>query len=78
MSVYYNAVRRLKKTLEKEGLEDLLISTANGQLINTEMIDCDYYNWLDGKDDPRSSFDGEFLSEYSWGEYILAELTDTC
>ena len=74
MSVYYNALRRLKNTLRKEQIEGLLIPTPRGQTINTEMVDCDYYAWQDKNMDPRDLFDGEFLSEYSWGEYILANI----
>lgn len=73
MKVYYNAVARLKKTLAEEGLSGLLISTTRGQIINTEMFDCDYYDWLDRRE---GKFNGEFLTEYSWGEDILAEMMD--
>ncbi|WP_407383527.1 response regulator [Ruminococcus sp.] len=74
MTVYYNALRRLKKALESAGLGALLISTARGQMVNTELFDCDYYAFLDKDMLDRDRFDGEFLSEYSWGEYILADL----
>lgn len=74
MTVYYNALRRLKNVLKKAGASDLLISTQRGQMINTDIVDCDYYAWWNQKMDMRDRFEGEFLSEYSWGEYILAEL----
>ena len=74
MSVFYNALRRLKSTLKNEDLEDLLISTARGQVVDTTMFDCDYYAFLDKNIEARDRFEGEFLSEYSWGEYILANL----
>ena len=74
MSVFYNALRRLKDTLRTEGIEGLLISTVRGQLVDTSMFDCDYYAYLDKNVEARDRFEGEFLSEYSWGEYILANL----
>ena len=74
MSVYYNALRRLRSSLKKAGLEELLIRTPRGQMINTELFDCDYYEWKEGGPDRRGSFEGEFLPEYSWGEYILANI----
>ena len=76
MSVYYNALRRLKKRLKEENLEKLIISTARGQMINTCMFDCDYYSLLDDQIDHRALFEGEFLSEYSWGEPILADIME--
>ena len=72
MTVYYNALRRLKLMLKEAGLSDLLISTQRGQLINTALFDCDYYSWQDKNMTARDRFEGEFLPEYSWGEYILA------
>lgn len=74
MTVYYNALRRLKQILKKEGLEDLLISTQRGQMVNTALFDCDYYAWQDRNAEKRDRFEGEFMSEYSWGEHILAGL----
>ncbi len=74
MTVYYNALRRLKHHLKQFGVEDLLISTQRGQLINTALFDCDYYAWQDGNMKATDRFDGEFLSEYSWGECILGSM----
>lgn len=74
LKTYYNALRRLKHVLAQENIADLLLSTPRGQMLNTAMCDCDYFAWLDKKPDSRSRFEGEFLSEYSWGEYILAGL----
>lgn len=74
MTVYYNALKRLKNTLKKYGIEDLLISTTRGQMVNTDLFDCDYYAWKDKNLTRRDLFEGEFLSEYSWGEYILTDI----
>lgn len=74
MKVYYNALRRLKLALSEQGLENLLLSTTHGQMLNTEICDCDYFAWQDKNPDDRVRFEGEFLSEYSWGEYILGGL----
>ena len=74
MTVYYNALRKLKAVLKEAGLSDLLISTQRGQLVNTALFDCDYYAWQDKNMGARDRFEGNFLSEYSWGEYILAEI----
>lgn len=73
MKVYYNALGRLKKNLEKHGLQDLIISTSRGQIANVDAFDCDYYSWKENNQ-ANSSFEGEFLKEYSWGEYILGEI----
>lgn len=74
MTVYYNALRRLKEFLKEAGIEDILISTARGQMVDTELFDCDYYSWKEKNMNYKEQFEGEFLSEYSWGESILAEI----
>jgi len=74
MGVFYNALRRLRQTLSDEGIDDLLLSTPRGQMVNTALFDCDYYAWQDRNMGRRDRFEGEFLSEYSWGEYILANI----
>lgn len=43
-------------------------------MLNTALCDCDYYDWLNNNADAGSRFEGEFFSEYSWGEYILVDL----
>lgn len=45
MKVYYNALKRLRQTLEAEELSDLLLSTPRGQMLNVSMVKCDYYMW---------------------------------
>ena len=74
MKVFHNALKRLRLALEAAELQDLLVSTSNGQMVNVSMFDCDYYNWKDGVTDDKSRFEGEFMSEYSWGEVLLAEI----
>lgn len=71
MKVYYNALKRLKDILAENQMSDLLLSTSRGQMINRNVCDCDYYEWKNAQGEGNKSYDGELLSEYSWGEYIL-------
>ncbi len=45
MKVYYNALSRLRRILADVGASELLLSTPHGQMINTAICDCDYYEW---------------------------------
>lgn len=74
MKVYYNALKRLKDNLKNFDLQEMFYSTPRGQIANIEMFDCDYYDWLDHNADKQDKFEGEFLTEYSWGEYILPNI----
>lgn len=75
MKVYYNALSRLKKNLDKHDLQDLIISTSRGQMANVDAFDCDYYAWRENNES-RMDFDGEFMKEYSGGEYILGDIVE--
>ncbi len=77
MTVYYNAVRRLKNALANSNASELLISTSHGQMLNTAVCDCDYFAWKDGKLKSGESFEGEFLPEYAWAESLLGEIIDS-
>ena len=66
-------VQSLKKDLEAVGLDDLFIHNRNSYSVNVDMLDCDYYNYLSGKDDSEE-YHGEFMSQYSWAEYYIYEL----
>lgn len=78
MKVYYNALKRLKDNLKKYDLENIIFSTARGQIANVAVFDCDYYSWKYGNSEPQEAFEGEFLTEYSWGEYILGNMIFNC
>ncbi len=62
MKVYYNALSRLRRTLADVGASELLLSTTHGQMINTAICDCDYYEWKSN----TSSGGGSCLRENSF------------
>lgn len=67
---------RLKHILEENGIEDI-VETVNGKRrIIPEKVNCDYFNYLRNKTEYEDSYNGEYMMNYSWGEGILAELSD--
>lgn len=60
--------------MKNTGSSTVMFSTARGQMANTDAFDCDYYSWQDGSTEEKNQFNGEFLTEYSWGEYILGNM----
>ena len=73
-SYFGNLLSDLSKTLKEYDCEDILIRRRGQMGIDTTKIECDYYNWLDGDPNARAAFKGEYMSQYSWGEYTLASL----
>ena len=74
MSVYFNALRRLKSCLQAHRADQMLLSTHRGQMVDPTVFDCDYYAWQDNNLGKRDRFEGEFLSEYTWAESFLANI----
>ena len=66
----------LLKSLEESGCTDCIVRHRGGMGIITSAIDCDYYDYLDniGMEGADRLFKGEYMSQYSWGEYTLASL----
>ena len=55
-----------------------ILSTARGKLaIVPKEISCDYYDFLDGAPDGQKKFRGEYMTQYSWAEYMVPTLTET-
>lgn len=68
------AVQSLKKDFSKYRLEDVLEHSRNAYSVNTALIQCDYYDYLDRKQGTKSLFRGEFLNQYSWAETYIYHL----
>lgn len=65
---------KLKQDLGKVGAEDIIVKAWNSCGIDTSKIDCDYYNYLKGDTYALNSFQGEYMSQYSWAEMTLGEI----
>ncbi len=51
------------------GLEDVLIHARDAYAVNTNLIDCDYYRYLNGEKQ-QFEYMGEFMSQYEWSELV--------
>lgn len=61
-------VKDLKDILRDAGCEDI-ISQQRGKIgIVREKVDCDYYDWQDGKIYAVSLYQGEYMAQYGWSE----------
>lgn len=67
-------VASLVKTLQELGIRDLIMKNRQGILINTRIVDCDYYRFLEGDVRAINSFTGQYMSAYSWAEFTVGYL----
>ncbi len=66
----------LVNTLEDGGCGDCIIRMRGGIGVLPDHIECDYYDYLNHRtlSSDRGGFFGEYMTQYSWAEYTLAEL----
>ena len=64
----------LRKALESVGAGDILLrSGIHSYCVDTELMDCDYYSFLECGKPP---FNGEYMKQYSWAEDTCALLSE--
>lgn len=62
-------ISTMHKDLETAGLSEVIRKSYNSIAINPQLIDCDYYRYMQGDESPEATFRGEFMNQYSWAEY---------
>ena len=72
---YFRSLRKdLTDILETAGCREIL-SQQRGRIgIVPELVDCDYFNWYDGNRPADNTYQGEYMTQYSWSEYTNARL----
>lgn len=74
---YLRGIRKdMVDTLHELGLDELLVTERGKMGVNSSVISCDYYDFLAGDAGAINSYHGEFMSQYSWGEFINARLDE--
>ena len=74
-TLYRIALKNMRDTLAKENCGDILIESRGQRSLDVKKVKCDYYDYLEGTSD-APKFQGEYMSDYSWGEYTIAKLMD--
>lgn len=75
-SYFHVVLRDLKKTLKNAGIPELLVCSRDQNAINPALLDCDYYNFLNGNLAAIHSFQDEYMTDYSWSEPTVASLME--
>lgn len=67
-------IASLVKSLLAVDIKDLILKNRQGILLNTKIVDCDYYRFLEGDVRAINSFTGQYMSAYSWAEFTVGYL----
>lgn len=71
-SYFHSLIKDLKDTFQDAGCEDVIIRQRGKIGIDREKVDCDYYEWLDGKFYAVNLYQGEYMAQYGWSEMTSA------
>lgn len=72
---YRKVALRLKSILEEYGISQVVEAVDGKRRIAADLVQCDLYDYLSGKPEYAQLFKGSYLSNYSWAEITLGELT---
>lgn len=60
--------------LREVGAEGAIVKSYNSLSIDVDAVDCDYYRFLQGDPAAVNAYAGEYLSNYSWAEFVVGYL----
>ena len=69
-----NLFSDLQRVLRDNNCEEILLRRRGQAAIDRNKVDCDYFDLLRGIPGSEKRFHGEYMNQYSWGEYTLAKL----
>ncbi|MEG2187300.1 MAG: response regulator [Clostridia bacterium] len=59
----------LLTTFTAFGAEECIRRQHGVMAVSLDKIACDYYNWMQGDIEAINAYRGEYMSQYSWGEF---------
>jgi two-component SAPR family response regulator len=71
-----NLRQDLQNTFDRLKLHGILLKQRGSLAIAVDRIECDLYEWLDKKKDSRYQYLGDYMNQYSWSEFMHAELDE--
>ncbi len=71
-----NLRQDLQNTLTRLKLNGIIVKQRGSMAIAADKIECDLYDWLEKKDKSKYRYLGDYMNQYSWGEYLHAELDE--
>ena len=71
-----NLRQDLQNTLTRLKLKDIILKQRGSLAIAVDRIECDLYEWLDKKKKSKYHYMGDYMNQYSWAEFVHAELDE--
>ena len=71
-SYFRSLTKDLKDVLTGVGCADIIIKQRGKIGIDRTKVDCDFFDWLDGKYYAINLYHGEYMAQYSWADLTNA------
>ena len=71
-----NLRQDLQNTFTRLRLNGVILKQRGSLAIAADRIECDLYDWLENKGSSRYHYLGDYMNQYSWPEYVHAELDE--
>ncbi|MBR5375822.1 MAG: response regulator [Lachnospiraceae bacterium] len=76
LSYLRNLRQDLQNTLSALKLDGIILKQRGSMAISKDRIECDLFDWLEKKKNSKYTYAGDYMNQYSWSEYYLAQLDD--
>ena len=67
-------ISSMMQTLRENNAAHVIHKTYNAIALNDEAVDCDYYRFLKMDVPSINTYTGEFMTQYSWAEFVAGYL----
>ena len=67
-------ISSMMQTLRQHNAANVMHKTYNAIALNDEVVDCDYYRFLKMDVPSINTYTGEFMTQYSWAEFVAGYL----
>jgi hypothetical protein len=64
----------MMQTLKECNATNVIHKSYNAISLNEELVDCDYYRFLKMEVPSINAYTGEFMTQYSWAEFVAGYL----
>ena len=71
-----NLRQDLQNTFTRLRLNGVILKQRGSLAIAADRIECDLYDWLENKGNSKYHYLGDYMNQYSWPEYMHAELDE--
>ena len=72
--LYRKAVMDVNAFFRSKGIKDVFMNGRGYCCIKKDLLDCDYYRFLENPKKEKMLYNGEYMFEYSWAEETLARI----